>query len=144
MASLVGPTLLDTGPLVALLNARDRHHAWAARHFDECAPPLLTCEAVLAEACHLLRHDDRGAKAIFGLLSRRVLELRFSLQDEAPAVEALMTRYVKQPISVADACLVRMAEIFSGSRVLTLDSDFQIYRIHGRRVIPTLAPISSP
>ncbi len=132
--------LLDTGPLVALLNRRDRRHDWARARFADLEPPLLTCEAVLVEACHLLREHPGGARAVLDFLHRGAIEARFSLQAEVARVEALLARFADLPMSLADACLVRMAEIYPGSAVLTLDSDFRVYRMHGRRVIPTLLP----
>ena len=50
--------LADTGPLVALINKRDRHHAWASDQATRLPAPFLTCEAVLSEACFLLRNLD--------------------------------------------------------------------------------------
>lgn len=132
--------ILDTGPLVALLNHRDRNHAWARDRFAEIEPPLATCEAVIVEACHLLRGYPGGERVVLDVLRRGVVEIDFALSDEVVPVQELRTRYAKVPMDLADACLVRMAEVSSGSVVLTLDSDFAIYRMHGRRVIPTISP----
>lgn len=132
--------VLDTGPLVALLNRRDRYHAWAKSRFGEIEPPLLTCEAVLVEAAHLLRGQREGPPAVLRLLERNTVTVRFRLENEAPRVRELMVRYADRPMSLADACLVRMAELQTGSPILTLDSDFEIYRMHRRRVIPTIQP----
>ena len=123
-----------------LLNRRDRYHAWALRVLSEIEPPLLTCEAVISETCFLLgRQSDRGT-AVFDLLERGLVSLAFSLDKEASRVRAIMGRYGSVPASLADACLVRMAEVHAGSRVLTLDSDFHLYRIHDRKVIPLISP----
>ncbi len=132
--------LADTGPLVAFLNRRDHFHSWAKDQLGSIQPPMLTCEAVLTEACHLLRHSSEGSKAILELLERDLLRIAFRLDQEASAVSRLMTRYADLPMSLADACIVRMAEIHNRSKVLTLDSDFQIYRMHGRKIIPALLP----
>ena len=132
--------LLDTGPLVALLDRRDHFHRWARTHFADIDPPLLTCEAVLAEACHLLRHLNGGATAVLDLLGRGAVKVAFSLEEEAAPVQELLARYANVPIALADACLVRMAELHAGSPVFTVDSDFSIYRIHGRRVVPMIRP----
>lgn len=132
--------IVDTGPLVALLNKADRHHVWAKERFAEIEPPLLTCEAVVVEACHLLRHQVHGERIMLDILSRGAVEIDFALQEEVLPVQRLRIRYASVPMDLADACLVRMAEIHDGSVVLTLDSDFAIYRIHGRRFIPTLRP----
>lgn len=132
--------ILDTGPLVALLNRRDRYHAWARDRFADIEPPLTTCEAVVVEACHLLRGQPGGDRVVLDVLRRDVVKIDFALRDEIVSVQELRTRYANVPMDLADACLVRMAELSSGSVVLTIDSDFAIYRMHGRRVIPTISP----
>jgi len=132
--------LLDTGPLVAFLNQRERYHSWVKDQLAGLEPPLFTCEAVLSEACHLLRHLPEGQIAVFNLLDRELMKVEFQVAEEVTAIRELLERYADLPTSVADACLVRMAELETGSRVLTLDSDFRVYRIHGSRVIPTILP----
>src|SRR5262249_36858610 len=98
------------------------------------------CESVLSEACFLLRKIQDGPLAVMQLVERGVLEIPFKLGEEHAAVARLMARYASQSISLADACLVRMAELFATSQVLTLVSDFHIYRKNGRQVIPTISP----
>lgn len=132
-------TIVDTGPIVALLSDADRWHGWSKEQFARLRAPLLTCEAVVSEAGFVLRGDRQATEALFGLLERGVLELRFALAAEHPAVRALMRRYANVPMSIADACLVRMAELVNAA-VLTMDSDFRIYRRLGRQVIPLVAP----
>lgn len=132
--------ILDTGPLVALLNRRDRYHVWARDRFAEIEPPLATCEAAIVEACHLLREQPAGERVVLDVLLRGVVEIDFALREEIEPVQQLRTRFADVPMDLADACLVRMAELSSSSVVLTLDSDFAVYRMHGRRVIPTISP----
>jgi hypothetical protein len=98
---------------------------------------MLTCEAVLSEACFLLG-PDQGA--IISLLERKVLHLRFRLADHIKLVEWLLRKYSDVPMSLADACLVRMAELYDGSALFSIDTDFTIYRKHKRQVIPTILP----
>ena len=131
---------LDTGPLVAFLDRRDRYHGWATEQWAQIDPPLFTCEPVLSEACFLLRDVPGGAPAVLDLVVRGVLRIGFALEAEAAAIRNLMVRYANVPMSLADACLVRMAEQRPGSRLLTLDRDFRLFRTHGRRVIPTAMP----
>ena len=131
-----GPIIVDTGPLVAFLNGRERHHAWAKEQFARIAPPTITCEPVITEACYLLRDLDNGIDSLIELING-VVAIRFDLTDELPAVSRLLKRYASVPMSLADACLVRMAEQFSTSPILTLDGDFRVYRKSGRTVIPT-------
>jgi predicted nucleic acid-binding protein len=132
--------LLDAGPLVAYLDRRDSHHEWASEQFASLPPPLLTNEAVLAEACHLLRTIPGGGAAVVAMLRTGALRAEFALADHAEHVEALLRKYESVPMSLADACLVRMSEIHSSCHVLTMDADFRIYRRHGRKVIPATMP----
>ena len=136
------PVLIDTGPLVAYLNRADHHYRWAKSQLSELSPPLLTCEAVLAEACFLLAKYRDGHAAVLELLRRDAIRIAFSLQQEIEPISRLMVRYANVPISLADASLVRMSEIFSDSPVLTLDGDFRIYRRNGRQAIPLIIPES--
>lgn len=135
-----GPVFADTGPIVALLSRNERHHEWAKARMAELRPPLITCEAVIAEACWLLRSVPRGSWSVFELMSRGVVRVGFDLESEAAPVAALMARYASVPMALAAACLVRMSELEPDGRVLTLDGDFRIYRREGRRVVPTIMP----
>ncbi len=132
--------VVDTGPLVALLNANDAHHDWAKTTFSQIEPPVLTCEAVIAEACFLTARLDGGADNVMDLLTRKILMLDFDLSAEREAVLALMKRYTSTPMSLADACLVRMAELDADASIVTLDSDFGVYRRNRRQSIPLLSP----
>ena len=132
--------MLDTGLLVALLNGRDKHHQWTRLQWSQAAPPLLTCEPVLSEACFLLRTASGGSEAVMELLRRHVIEVAFRLEDHVEAVARLMRKYADVPMSLADGCLVRMAELSPESAVLTLDHDFRLYRKGGRQVVPVITP----
>jgi predicted nucleic acid-binding protein len=133
--------LVDTGPLVAALNRRDRHHRWATGVLETIPPPLLTCEAVLSEASYLLRGVSGGPIALMELVSRGLVQASFRLQDEAAAVRQLMNRYASVRMDFADACLVRMTELHGDCDLLTLDGEFRdVYRRRGRQVIPTIMP----
>ena len=132
--------LLDTGPWVALMCRDDSHHAWARTQFASHPGPFLTCEAVVAETCFLLaRGGFDPAKALM-MIERGAVQVAMSLQDEITPVRALFERYDNVPASLADACLIRLAELHEPSRILTLDGDFRIYRRASRRVVPTLMP----
>jgi uncharacterized protein len=137
---LSGAVIVDTGPLVALVNRRDRAHPWVKETLAALAPPLLTCEAVVSEACFLLRNTHRGSDAILGLCEDGIVQVEASLSAEPHRVRALMLRYAEVPMSLADACLVWLSERHGKSRILTLDSDFRVYRRNGRQMIPLLTP----
>ena len=132
--------IVDTGPLVALLNKRDRHHQWTREVFSSVVPPLWTCEAVVSEACFLLGHLPGGSDALRSLLSNKAIVVDFRLSEEADAVCALMHKYASVPMALADACLVRMAELEMNSVIVTFDSDFRVYRRKRRQVVPTIMP----
>ena len=136
-----GPTVIvDAGPIVAWLNRSDAHHAWARSHFERLRPPLLTCEAALAEAAFLVEYAGGDPAVVASLTAKGVFRPVPVLAEDAALVAQLMRRYRSVPMSLADACLVRLSEIASNALVFTLDSDFRIYRRRGRTVIPVLIP----
>lgn len=130
-----GPVIIDTGPLVALLNRREKAHASVASALSTLPAPFFTVEAVLTETLFLLRNISGSASKVLGLVRSGELRLPMRAADEAAKVEALMTRYADVPMSFADACLVRLVELTPQSRVLTLDSDFRVYRAHKSKTI---------
>ncbi|MGH9239595.1 MAG: type II toxin-antitoxin system VapC family toxin [Vicinamibacterales bacterium] len=121
--------LLDTGPLVALLSERDAAHDRATRMFAACLPPLRCCEAVVAEACFLMRkvHAD-GPAEVLALATKGLYDIALPLREHWTSVEALLRKYANRPISLADACLIRCAEVHEEARILTFDEDFGVYR----------------
>jgi uncharacterized protein len=132
--------LLDTGPLVAYLKRQDLFHDWAVEQWEDIKSPLLTCEAVIVEACFLLRNTYKGQETVISLLDTKAIAIPFCLHKEAVALSKLLNRYQSVPISLADACLVRMSELYAASVLLTLDSDFLIYRKNGNQTIPVIMP----
>jgi len=133
-------TLVDTGPIVALLVAEDAHSAWARRVWGELEPPLLTCEAVLSEAQFLIARFGGNPRAVLEFVERGAINIAFGVQNEVKRLLQLQQAYRSLPMSLADACLVCMAEQFPRCRVVTTDSHFRIYRRHGRQLIPVIMP----
>ena len=132
--------IVDAGPLVALLNSRDKHHAWVAQQLGDIQLPMLTCEAMLAEATYLTRTVPGARAALIEMLGEGFLSIGMALADQHSAILAMIRRYTDVPMSLADACLVRLAELYPQSPVLTLDGDFVIYRKNGRQVIQVIRP----
>jgi uncharacterized protein len=130
--------LVDAGFLVALLSRRDSLHQWALTQAPEHELPWSTCESVLSEAFHLL--GGRGTPALSALLRRRAVIVAFDLNKDVEPVLKLMQKYAEVPMSLADACLVRMTETLPDPVVLTTDSDFRIYRRHSRQMVPCVTP----
>jgi len=135
---MAGHVLVDAGFVVALLSRRDSHHDWAQALAPRLAPPWETCEAVLSEAFHLL--GARGAPALSEMLRRGAVVVAFELAEELESVLTLMRKYVDVPMSLADACLVRMTEALADPVLLTTDTDFRTYRRHSRQVVPCMMP----
>jgi predicted nucleic acid-binding protein len=136
-------TILDTGPLVAYLNPAENHHEWATAQLRGLKAPLLTCEIVLGEACFVIKARGGDPGAVLDMVARGAVRPEFSLAAEIDPVRRLMRRYANIGASLADVCLVRMSEIYSNCRVLTLDRDFLVYRRDGRRSIPLIAPFDA-
>lgn len=132
--------LADTGPLVAYFNRRDRWHRWVAEQMAALHPPLITCEPVLTEACFLIQKSGGKPAELVAWVTRGVLEIGVNIESDAVEITRLMNRYRDTPMSLADACLVRLTERIPDCRLFTLDSDFAHYRRSGRHAIPLLAP----
>lgn len=130
----------DAGPIVAALVAGDAFHSWAKQQFATLRPPLVTCEPVLAEVAFILGRVGGDPQATLELVEKGVLRVALSIQDQAGPLRALMRRYRNIPMSLADACLVRLTELVDDAAILTLDADFRVYRRHRRLVIPLIAP----
>lgn len=132
--------VLDTGPLVAWLCETDQWHDWSAEHFGRLEPPFLTCEPVLTETCFLYAREGGDPARIVGKVREGLLQVPLQIEKEAGALETLLERYADMPMSLADACVVRLSELRKDCRVFTLDRHFKTYRRFGRSVIPTLSP----
>ena len=121
--------LLDTGPLVALLSTNDADHELAKNLFAKCRAPFRCCEAVIAEACFLMRKvDPDGPAEVIALARKGVYETSFSASEHWQRIEDLLKKYANRPASFADACLIRCAEVHQEPRILTFNSDFAVYR----------------
>jgi predicted nucleic acid-binding protein len=130
--------IVDAGFLVALLAKHDSQHDWAATQAHQFSLPWRTTEAVVSEAFYLL--GRRGMPSLAELLRRRALLVDFVLEDQLESILRLMQKYRDVPMSLADACLVRLSEILPDPIILTVDSDFRIYRRHGRQTVPSVLP----
>jgi predicted nucleic acid-binding protein len=135
---MAATALVDTGFLIALLDARDGHHRWATALAARQPPPWTTCEAVLSEAFHIL--GPRDAESLATLLRRGAVATPFRFDHSIETVLILMRRYADVPMSFTDACLVRMTEVLPDPLLLTTDADVRIYRRHSRQTVPCMLP----
>jgi uncharacterized protein len=124
----VKPVLLDTGVIVALLDRSERHHARCVAIIEERERALVTCEAVIAESCYLLRRLVGAAETVLENVECGVFQLPFQLSHSAAPVRALLRKYRDLPADFADACLVHLADQLNTGDILTLDRDFELYR----------------
>lgn len=143
MAASRPRALVDAGVLVALIERREAHHEWAADQARRVLAPMLTCESVLSEACFLLRATTGGVESLWRMIDGGGVQIAFSLAAEAAVVKRLMMKYRDLPMSLADACLVRMSELFPAHLVFTLDHHFRVYRKHRRMLVPLLMPANA-
>lgn len=120
--------LLDTGAIIALLDRRERFHQPVSVVLADLEFPLVTCEPVIAEACHLVRHLPGAVEAILGNLGEGLFEIPFLLSRETRHVVQVLRKYADQQMDLADACLVVLAEELGTGDILTLDRDFLLYR----------------
>lgn len=132
--------ILDTGALVAILRRRDERHQWANAKVNEIVAPMLTCEAVLSEAHFLVQDSLLARQAIIEMSLNGVFTVTFDFEEEKASVGRLLNKYADVPMSFADACLVRMSELYPDSAVFTTDGDFKIYRRNVRQQIPLISP----
>ena len=135
------PVLVDAGFLVTLYDKREPIHTRCARIHESINNPLVTCEAVIAEAFHLLRFVHGAADGILASIDRRILEIPFKLTASAAPVQAIMKKYRDTPADFADACLIHMADTLDTGDILTLDSDVVHYRWRRNRHFRLLIPL---
>ena len=124
-------TLCDSGPLVALINAKDRDHARCRETIDRLRVPLVTTWVCLTEAMHLLGRIKgwRGQDELWGFLEDGALLLYDLTEEHRQRMRVLMARYQSTPMDMGDASLVVAAESLGQNVIFTLDSDFYVYRL---------------
>jgi predicted nucleic acid-binding protein len=132
--------IVDAGPLVAYFDRDSQHHDWVRGQASRLEPGWLTTEPALGEAAHLLRRARVLPDQLLDLVEQRLVQVPFRIEEEVGALRRLLRRYRAVPMSLADASLVRLSELYEDCQVLTLDKDFLIYRRFDRRPIPVLMP----
>ena len=135
------PVLLDTGVIVALLDRSEKSHQACAEAVGELEAPLITCEAVIAESCYLLRNLAGAAEAVIENVAAGIFQVSFQLSREAVGLKQVLRKYRDHKIDFADACLIRLADEFETPDILTLDKDFAAYRWSRNkrfRILPAL------
>jgi predicted nucleic acid-binding protein len=135
------PALLDTGVIVALLDRSERQHRRCVEAVRSLERPLVTCEPVIAECCFLLRNVPGAQGAVMENVASGAFEIRFRLDRAAAKTKAILERYANVPADLADACLIAMAEELDTGDILSLDSDFEVFRWSRSRPFHLLIPL---
>jgi predicted nucleic acid-binding protein len=135
------PVLLDTGVIVALLDRSERRHAACVEAVDGIRGPLATCEPVIAEACYLTRSLPGASEAILQNVADGTFQIPIQLPRCAIAIQRILKKYRDQYIDLADACLIHLASELRIGDILTLDSDFKVYRWGGNRPFSLVSPL---
>ena len=120
--------LVDTGPIVAMLDRRERFHQQCVEALLATNEPLVTCEAVIAEACFLLRRLKGASRDLLVDVQAGRYQIDYRLAERGLQIGRLLDRYANVPMDLADACLVDLANLHKSGRIFTLDADFHIYR----------------
>ncbi len=129
--------IADTGFLVAFVNRQDGYHEWALRLARQVSEPLLTCDAVLAEAAFHLRNSA----VILALVREGLVTPALDILEHLPRLIQLAERFADRRPDLADICLIRLSELHPKHRVITVDAeDFRVYRRNRREVIPLICP----
>ena len=132
--------LVDSGPLVALVDADDQYHKKCVAAVKVLREPLVTVWPPVTEAMYLLGDLPKAQEALWEMLARGVLQLLPLDLTDIPRMRELMSKYANRPMNLADAALVRVAEREGIRKIFTVDrEDFSVYRLHGR-VRPNIIP----
>lgn len=131
--------IVDTGPLAGWINRRDQWHDWSVSIMEELAPPLITCESVIAETVWHLRRSREATDQLYGLIEAGALKTIELLPDHIPHIRALSAKYAE--MDFCDAALVRLSEMHPNAVILTTDTaHFTFYRRFRNKRIPLLHP----
>lgn len=132
--------LTDAGPLVAIVDADDQHHAKCVATLKDLREPLATVWPPLVEAMYLLSDQPLAQEAVWEMLDRGALILLPLDSSDIPGIRAFMRKYANRPMDLADAALLRVAEREGLRQVFTIDRrDFSVYRLLNRTRL-TLLP----
>jgi predicted nucleic acid-binding protein len=136
------PVLLDTGVIVAWLDRREQFHARSAEIVGRLVAPIVTCEAVIAEACYLLRKIPGACETVMANIEAGTFHVPLRLTESVGDVRRILRKYRDRNIDLADACLICLADTLETGDILTLDSDFQFYRWSRNNAFRLLIPLA--
>ena len=132
---MLNSILIDSGPLIALFNARDRHHQGVKAFLKEHPYRFVSTLAVLTEVSYMLDFSDRAQRDFYEWVMFKGVILSEINQNDMPRLVELTTKYADLPMDFADATLVITAEKTNIREIISLDKDFDIYRLAGKELI---------
>ena len=129
--------LIDSGPLIALFAASDKYHASAINFIKHNKSILITTIASVTETLHLLDFNRNAQIDFLEWVNKGAVEIQNIENSDFSRIRELISKYRDLPMDFADACLVFLAEKLNINMIATIDRDFTIYRIKGRRKLLT-------
>ena len=125
--------LIDSGPLIALFDASDKYHHEAVKFLKSNKSPLVTTLASVTETLHMLDFNRNAQIDFIEWVHRGAVEIQTIENSDFGRLKELTDKYRDLPMDFADSCLVYLAEKLNLNTIATIDRDFTIYRIQGRR-----------
>ena len=125
--------LIDSGPLIALFDASDRYHQESINFIKSNKYPLVTTLASITETLHLLDFNRNAQIDFIEWVHKGAVEIHNIENSDFGRLKELTDKYRDLPMDFADSCLVYLAEKLNLNTIATIDRDFTIYRIQGRR-----------
>lgn len=132
--------LLDTGPLVAILDKRDQFNHWAESELSDLKPPFITCESVISEALFITRKFEQALDAISEMINKGLLIPKCTLQENRALIFSQLKKYNDQQTSLADICLLVLYNETKNTLIFTTDSDFLVYRDSKGKPLDLISP----
>ncbi|RLA19081.1 MAG: pilus assembly protein [Gammaproteobacteria bacterium] len=130
--------LIDSGPLIALFDGNDKYHAASVAFIKSNKSELITTLASLTETLHLLDFNRRAQIDFLGWVNAGAVTLENITANDLGKIKKITIKYADFPMDFADACLVFLAEKLNIHTIATIDRDFDIYRIQGKKPFTTL------
>jgi uncharacterized protein len=130
--------LIDSGPLIALFDSSDKYHLKVIEFIKQNQFPLVTTIASITEVLHLLDFNRNAQIDFLEWVSRGGIEVHNIENSDFQRLKELTEKYNDLPMDFADSCLVFLAEKLSINTIATIDRDFSIYRIKGKKKFKTI------
>ena len=130
--------LIDSGPLIALFDRNDKYHLASVEFIKNNNNELITTLASVTETLHLLDFNRQAQIDFLGWINAGAITLESITSDDLQRIKQLTIKYSDLPMDFADACLVFLGEKLNISAIATIDRDFDVYRLKGKRPFTTL------